>query len=176
MLKRYGTDTFDGKSILVRGTWSDITPDSHRYEEDNSDDGGKTWKPAFVAEQWMEMDGVTTVAKVWNGRGNLAVLESDGPKGHLELLALRLYNPQSHQWSINFATSDVGSLSVPCIDRFKNGFGEFYDQEGFSGRTIQVRFTFHSISPTSAQSEQSFSEDGGKTWEVNWINKYTRVK
>ncbi|MGI8772056.1 MAG: hypothetical protein ACR2JE_11535, partial [Acidobacteriaceae bacterium] len=25
-------DTFNGRSILVRGVWSDITPDSHRYE------------------------------------------------------------------------------------------------------------------------------------------------
>jgi hypothetical protein len=35
------------------------------------------------------------------------------------------------------------------------------------------------IGPTStdsSESEQSFSNDGGKTWEVNWINKYTRVK
>jgi len=25
------------------------------------------------------------------------------------------------------------------------------------------------------QSEQAFSDDGGKTWETNWINKYKRA-
>lgn len=32
-----------------------------------------------------------------------------------------------------------------------------------------------SISPTRARSEQAFSDDGGKTWETNWINEYTRL-
>src|SRR5579864_8327625 len=42
-------DTFGDRWILVRGVWSDITPNSHRYEEMYSDDGGRTWKPAFIA-------------------------------------------------------------------------------------------------------------------------------
>jgi hypothetical protein len=45
----YSQDTFDGRSILVRGTWSEIQPDSHRYEEAYSDDGGRTWQAVFSA-------------------------------------------------------------------------------------------------------------------------------
>lgn len=45
----FGTDTINGRTILVRGVWSDIKPDSHRYQEAYSDDGGKTWAPAFIA-------------------------------------------------------------------------------------------------------------------------------
>lgn len=45
----YAQDTLDGRSILVRATWSEITADAHHFEEDYSDDGGKTWAPAFVA-------------------------------------------------------------------------------------------------------------------------------
>jgi hypothetical protein len=41
-------DTFEDRSILVKGTWSQIQPNSHRYEESYSPDGGKTWKPAFI--------------------------------------------------------------------------------------------------------------------------------
>jgi hypothetical protein len=33
----------------VRIVWSDITPDSHHFEQSFSDDGGKTWEPNFVA-------------------------------------------------------------------------------------------------------------------------------
>lgn len=45
----YAQDTFKGRSILVRATWSQITPDAHRFEEDFSQDGGRTWAPAFIA-------------------------------------------------------------------------------------------------------------------------------
>jgi hypothetical protein len=41
---------------------------------------------------------------------------------------------------------------------------------------ILVRFSVWPISPVSMQSEQAFSDDGGKTWEVNWINRYTKMK
>jgi hypothetical protein len=37
------------KTILVRAVWSDIKPDSHRYEETYSNDGGMTWVTSFVA-------------------------------------------------------------------------------------------------------------------------------
>lgn len=53
--------------------------------------------------------------------------------------------------------------------------GDFYNYEPINGKSVLVRFSIWRISPDAAQSEQVFSGDGGKTWEVNWINKYTRV-
>ena len=99
----------------------------------------------------------------------------DGPAGHIEGLNLRLYNPEAHQWSLSFASSGGGTLGIPTIGEFKNGRGEFFDQEVFNGRAILVRFVVSDITPTSCRFEQSFSEDGGKTWEVNWIAIDTRV-
>ena len=136
-----------------------------------------TWKthlwrlqqPLSGSNTWVEYEGTTVVRKVWNGRANLVELEVDGPAGHIEGLNLRLYNPQSHQWSLNFASSSGGALGQPTIGEFKNGRGEFFDQELFNGRAILVRFVISDIKPDSCRFEQSFSEDGGKTWEVNWI-------
>jgi hypothetical protein len=124
---------------------------------------------------WVEYEGTTVVRKVWNGRANLLELEADGPAGHFEGLNLRLYNPQSHQWSLNFANSNSGAISQPTIGEFKNGRGEFFDQETLNGRAIFVRFVISDITPNSTHFEQSFSDDGGKTWEVNWIATDTRV-
>jgi hypothetical protein len=131
--------------------------------------------PLTGSTQWRDMDGTTTVSKVWGGRANLAEYEADGPAGHIELLALRLYNPTTHQWSINFATPNVGTLGVPGVGELRNGRIEFYDQEPLDGRQILVRFSIWGITHDTAQSEQAFSDDGGKTWEVNWVNKYTRI-
>jgi hypothetical protein len=116
------------------------------------------------------------VRKVWNGRANLVELVADGPAGHFEGLSLRLYNPQSRQWSLNFASASGGALGQPTIGGFKNGRGEFYDQETYDGRAILVRFVIFDIASDSCRFEQSFSDDGGKTWEVNWKAVDTRVK
>jgi hypothetical protein len=89
---------------------------------------------------------------------------------------LRLYNPDSHQWSLNFANSAGGTMGVPTIGEFKNGRGEFYDQEPLNGRAILVRFVISDITANSCHFEQAFSDDGGKSWEVNWIATDTRVK
>ncbi|MFL6300682.1 MAG: hypothetical protein ACJ71N_08770 [Terriglobales bacterium] len=132
--------------------------------------------PLTGSKTWLDMEGVTVVGKVWDGRANIAEYKADGPAGHMELIALRTYNPEAHQWNVNFATPNVGTFGVPCVGEFKNGRGEFYDQEQLNGKYIMVRFSIWKTGPDSAQSEQAFSEDGGKTWEVNWINKYKRLK
>jgi hypothetical protein len=70
-----------------------------------------------------------------------------------------------------------GNLEWPPVTgRFANGRGEFYDQELFEGRMIFVRYTWSDITASSARFEQSFSDDGGKTWEPNWISTIHRVK
>jgi hypothetical protein len=102
-------------------------------------------------------------------------LVADGPAGHFEGVSLRLYNPESHQWSLNFSNIRAGTLSQPTIGEFKNGRGEFYDQETLDGRAIYVRFVISDITPDSCRFEQAFSDDGGRTWEVNWIATDTRV-
>lgn len=70
----------------------------------------------------------------------------------------------------------MGTLGIPGVGAFKNGRAEFYDQEPINGKSVLVRFSIWGITPDTAQSEQAFSTDGGMTWEVNWINRYTRVK
>jgi hypothetical protein len=45
----FSTEVYQGRTVLVRGLWSDITSDSHRYEISYSQDGGRTWATAFKA-------------------------------------------------------------------------------------------------------------------------------
>ncbi len=132
-------------------------------------------RPLSGSTTWVEYEGTSVVRKVWNGRANLGELEVDGSSGHIEGLSLRLYNPESRQWHISWANSADGLLGQAMIGGFKNGRGEFYDQEPFNGRAIFVRFIFSDITANSFRLEQAFSDDGGKTWEANWIAKFTRV-
>jgi hypothetical protein len=133
-------------------------------------------KPLSGSTTWVEMNGTTVVRKVLNGRANLVELIADSPSGHFEGLSLRLYHPQAHQWTLNFANASDGILAQPTVGQFKNGRGEFYDQELLDGRAIFVRFLITPIDADTIRFEQAFSDDGGKTWEVNWIATDTRVK
>jgi hypothetical protein len=132
--------------------------------------------PLTGSNKWVEYTGTTTVRKVWNGRANLAELQAEGPAGRIEALSLRLYNPEARQWSLNFASARSGAMSGPVFGEFVDGRGVFFGQESLDGRMIYVRFVITAITPASCRFEQSFSADGGKTWELNWIATDTRVK
>jgi hypothetical protein len=141
-----------------------------------------TWKthvsrlvhPLTGSNQWVEYDGTSVVSKVWNGKASLFELDVRGPAGHIEGMGLRLYNPETHQWSLNWANSSDGVINKPMIGEFKDGRGEFFDQEEFNGRMILARNGFSNITPNSSRFEQAFSDDGGKTWETNWVMTFTR--
>ncbi len=132
--------------------------------------------PLTGSNTWAEYTGTTLVRKVWNGRANLVELVADGPAGHIEALSLRLYDPETRQWSLNFASARSGAMSGPVFGEFKDGRGVFHGQESLDGRMIYVRFVITVITPTSCRFEQSFSADGGETWELNWVATDTRVK
>jgi hypothetical protein len=126
---------------------------------------------------WVEYDGISNHKKILNSNSNFEEFEvtSTDKKLHIKAQTLRLYNPVSRQWSIYLVDVDNGTLDVPpVVGQFTGNRGEFYHQEEFKGRTILVRYMWLNISPQSARMEQSFSPDGGKTWEVNWICELSR--
>ncbi|HEY6372691.1 MAG TPA: hypothetical protein VIX37_19085 [Candidatus Sulfotelmatobacter sp.] len=138
----------------------------------------KLLHPLTGSTTWVEFDGTSVTRKVWTGRSQLEEFETDSPDGnHIEGMTLRLYDPQTHQWSLYWATSKSGAIGVPTIGEFKNGRGEFFDTEpsGPNGRSVLVRFIWSNTTTNMPHFEQSFSDDGGKTWEVNWITDQTRV-
>ena len=126
-------------------------PDGDRAEADRPDaatselrDGQRdfdfefgTWKthlkrllrPLTGSTTRVEYEGTTTATKVWGGRANRVELVVDGPTGHFEGLSLRLYNPETRQWSLNFSGLGSGAMSPPAVGRFKDGRGEFYNEE-----------------------------------------------
>jgi hypothetical protein len=131
--------------------------------------------PLTGSNTWVEFEGTGACFKIWDGGAQLDTIEVDGPTGHIEGLTLRVYNPQSHQWRLYWANRKIGILDPPQVGEFKNGRGEFFAQDTINGKTILIRFDWTHLT-TTPHFEQSFSDDGGKTWEVNWITDQTRVE
>ncbi len=130
--------------------------------------------PLTGSHSWIDYSGTSVVRKIWSGKANLGELEIGNLRTHIQALSFRLYDPRSEQWNVYFANSRVGSLGVPMVGAFSNGRGVFYDSETFNGKPIRVRFVFSDITPTFFRFVQSFSPDGGKSWETNWIATFNR--
>ena len=131
--------------------------------------------PLTGSNQWVEFDGTSATRFLWHGAAQIEQFETDGAGGHIEGLTLRTYNPATHQWSLYWANSRNGLVVVPQIGQFTNGPGEFYAQDTLNGKSIFIRFIWSKTNTDTPHFEQSFSGDGGKTWEVNWITDQTRV-
>lgn len=126
--------------------------------------------------RWVTYDGISNHHKLLDSNANFEEFEvRNGEGGRLKAQTLRLYNPETHQWSIYLVDVNNGTLGLPpVVGQFTGGRGEFYDQELYKGRAILVRYLWLNLTPKSSRMEQSFSADGGKTWETNWICELTR--
>ena len=124
---------------------------------------------------WAAYQGTSVVKPLMGGRANFVELSVSGPVGAIEGGALRLYNPKAKQWSLNYASLAGGVLTAPVFGAFdQSGKGTFVGQDQLGGRTILVRFIITRPSAETAQFEQSYSADGGSSWETNWIAVDTR--
>lgn len=128
-----------------------------------------------AAPDWADYQGTSVVKPLLDGRANFVELSVGGPRGRIEGGSLRLYNPQTAQWSLNFASLRNGLLTAPVFGAFDNqGRGVFYGQDMLDGRAILVRFIITQKSAREAHFEQAYSTDGGQSWEDNWIAVDTR--
>ena len=133
--------------------------------------------PLTGSTTWVEYKGTLVARKVWDGRAQLEELKAEGAGRTIEDLLLFLYNPQTRQWSLNPAASNDGVMGPRLVGEFRNGRGEFYSIEpALQGRSVLVRQVWSDITPTSHSFEQAFSNDGGKTWEPNFVARLTRVE
>jgi hypothetical protein len=130
--------------------------------------------PLTGSTNWVQFTGTGVCYKLWDGRAQLDTVLLNGASGAIEGLTLRLFDPQSRQWRLYWANSEDGTVAAPQIGQFTKEHGEFYAQDVLDDRSILIKFDWTQLNSASPHFEQSFSADGGKTWEVNWITDQTR--
>ena len=130
------------------------------------------------ANDWEELDGTVQTSALPLLEGwNESEMRVDSPTTHrrIEILAVRCYNPVSRQWSIYGSSVKTGVFDPPVVGEFRNGHGEFFGADTWEGRAVIVRYMWQAVSRDQTHFEQAFSQDGGKTWEVNWVYDGTRI-
>lgn len=128
------------------------------------------------SQTWEDFESTSEVRKTLDGLGNIDEVTMQRASGVFRGLTVRLFNPQTQQWSIYWADSSGSGLMAPMVGEFKDGRGVFYDCEPFEGKRIFSRFIWTHDSPDSCRWEQAFSADGGTTWETNWTADFTRLQ
>jgi hypothetical protein len=140
-----------------------------------------TWKghtnyrahPLAGSDTWIESDGTESFQKLWDG-AMLELSESPTTNGPVGLM-LYTYNPQSHQWYVYFANRKDGKVGLPNVGEFRNGRGEFFVQDTLNGKSLLNRYVWSQIASSSPHFEESWSNDGGRTWEPVRIVDLARV-
>jgi hypothetical protein len=127
-------------------------------------------KPLAGSQDWAEYDGTTVVHPLVDGRANVAELDVTGPRGRIQGVSVRLFDPRAQRWTIQFANIASGVLDGGISGGFAGGrHGVFYGHDTWNDKPIVVRFVVDVIDSKTVHFEQSFSSDAGATWEVNWV-------
>jgi hypothetical protein len=121
---------------------------------------------------WEEFPATSRCWPLFDGAAN--VDEIDMPQLKAKGATLRLFDPDTGQWSLNWAASRSGKLFPPVVGEFGNGRGEFHGDDTHDGKDVRVRFLWAGMSADAARWEQAFSVDGGGTWVTNWTMDFSR--
>ena len=125
--------------------------------------------------EWIEFEAQSDVQPLLNGLGQLDRFRAVRDGNAIEGVTLRLFNPATGEWSLHWAdTVNPGVLLPPMVGRFNGDVGEFFGDEFVEGNKVLCRFYWTRTNPDSPRWEQAFSDDGGKTWETNWIMTFAR--
>ena len=128
------------------------------------------------SDEWDEFEGSSRAWPILDGAGNIDDNVLELPTGTYRAISLRTFDPATDQWSIWWLDGRTpGRLDPPVVGGFRDGVGTFLAADTFNGRRILVRFLWSDMTDTTCRWEQAFSDDGGTTWEVNWIMESTRV-
>lgn len=129
------------------------------------------------SDEWIEFEAQLECYPVLGDTGNVDFVHGVLPDGGvLEGMSIRLFDPELNAWRIYWAAKGSTEIFPPVLGGFENGIGHFEGDDTENGVPIKVVFEWTNISPTTADWAQSFSADGGKTWETNWVNKFVRIE
>jgi hypothetical protein len=129
-----------------------------------------------VSTEWVEFPAWVETEPLLNGLGNIDRYSApDFPNlPGFEAIALRLFDVGGGVWRIWWASTISGGLDTPVVGRFTDGHGVFECDDILEGRSVRVRYEWLDSASPSPRWKQSFSLDGGRSWQVNWIMHWRR--
>lgn len=126
--------------------------------------------------EWVPFDGTCVCQPLMGGTSNVDDNVLNLPESSYRAVTLRAFDTKTKTWAIWWLDGrNPHSIEVPVRGAFVNGVGTFLADDTLRDKPIKVRFQWSKITRTSAQWEQAFSPDGGRTWEANWTMQFSRT-
>jgi hypothetical protein len=110
------------------------------------------------SDDWEEFDATATARPLLDGWGNEDEFRTDHEGGFVGM-SFRFFE-----------------LDSPVHGVFSGDIGLFHGEDVHRGRPVLVRFTWSGVTTDTPRWEQAFSDDGGRTWETNWVMDFTRAE
>jgi hypothetical protein len=142
--------------------------------------GWKAWnrrlrRPLAGSDEWDEFESRVAARPLPAGLGNEELYCTDFDGG-LVGMSFRFFDPETGMWSVYRTDSrGPGALDPPVFGSFDGDTGVFLGEDTYEGRPILVRVLWTGVDTSTPSWEQAFSDDGGDTWETNWIIEFTRT-
>ena len=125
------------------------------------------------SEEWDEFAATSVARPILDGLGNEDEFRTDHDGGMIGM-SFRFFDPVHRRWSIYWADSRrCGVLDPPVFGTFDGDVGAFEGEDTIDGHPILVRFYWSGVTTPTPRWEQSFSADGGASWEPNWVMEFT---
>jgi hypothetical protein len=125
------------------------------------------------SDEWDEFEATVVARALPGGLGNEDEFHTEYQGGFVGM-SFRFFDPVEKRWAIYWAdTRRPGELDPPVFGTFDGDVGVFEGEDLHRGRPILVRFTWSGVTTPTPRWEQAFSDDGGATWETNWVMEFT---
>lgn len=133
-------------------------------------------QPLAGLDEWDEFESRVAARPLPGGLGNEELYCTDFDGGFIGM-SFRLFDPGTNLWSVYWADSRrPGALDPPLFGSFQDETGVFLGEDTIAGRPILVRVLWRDVHTPTPRREQALSDDGGETWETNWIMEFTRTE
>jgi hypothetical protein len=124
------------------------------------------------SNQWEEMDGYETTRRIGD-KGMIVELFFPTWRPGFKITVLRLWDPSTRTWEEIDIRPDA--ISPPLVGAFHNGLGILVGDDKIDGKDVKTRYTW-TADPVHPRYQQEFSDDGGRTWEIDWQMEFTEAK
>ena len=127
-------------------------------------------------DEWDEFESKAAARPLPGGLGNEDVFCTEYGGGFVGM-SFRFFDPETELWSIYWADSRrPGLLDPPVLGSLRRRRrGSSRATTRTTATPIRVRFTWSGAGTDTPRWEQAFSDDGGESWETNWIMDFTRA-
>jgi hypothetical protein len=123
-----------------------------------------SWKDSIQAE--------ARIYPICFGKAVLELWDSPNIKGY----SLRYFDVKQGKWVLWLNWPGQNSSGSSSLSgSFRHGRGDFTStNQRPDGSASISRYSFNDIGPNSLRWDDSYSDDGGKTWRNQWIMEFTR--